>query len=130
MNKTAAMAQVNPQAQEMSDMARGTTISLGASYDTALGFVSSCHGVSCLAHYSLMPGEETVSRKACAREIKKKLHSFMEIKQFEAMIEVFVNRHNEECASAMFMIPNDVYEILASWENEWQSKLGAVDNDS
>lgn len=121
------MAQVNPQAQEMTDMARGTLISKGASYDTALGFISSCHGVSCLAHYSLMPGEETVSRKACARELIKETGCDIEIDWIEACVEVFVNRHDELHSKQIYQIPDDIYNLLSNWENEFLQKLGEVD---
>ena len=65
------------------------TIKKSASYDEALGFVASCHGVSCLAHYSLMPSSDKVSRNACAREIAKTL-GIAGVPTIEAEIEIWV----------------------------------------
>jgi hypothetical protein len=130
VNKTQAMAAMNPQAMVIDDMARSTLQKKGATYDEALGFVSSCRGVSCLAHYSLMPSDEdTVSRKACARELKKALNLLIAVEWIEACIEVFVDRHNESHSKQMFQIPDDIYNLLSNWENEWQRELGCADKD-
>jgi len=131
MNRTQAMAKINPQAVEITDQCGSVTkMARCASYDEALGFESSCHGVSSLAHYSLLAeASDTVSRKSCAREIKKTLQSFISLDLLEAMVEVFVNRHDEECRMALIRVPDDVYRLLSEWETEWQYKLGAVDKE-
>ncbi|MDA3806632.1 MAG: hypothetical protein PF440_01850 [Thiomicrorhabdus sp.] len=132
MNKTAAMSKINPQAMSMDESpgGGGDGKARDASYSIALGFVSSCHGASCLAHYSLMSSmEDTVSRSHCAREIRKELELFTDLNLIEAMIEVFVNRDDEGCRAAVPKIQDDIYRLLAEWEGEFLNKLGAVDND-
>lgn len=129
MNRTQAMAKCNPQAipYDAPKVDNGNQ-QKAASYDEALGFVSSCHGVSCLAHYSLMPSDDTISRRACARSILKELQIIIDIELIEAMIEVFVNRHLAECNAALVQIDDRVFRLLNSWEMEWQSKLGSSDD--
>lgn len=91
MNQTQAQARCNPQAVEYEPKVSSGNWQKGASYDEALGFISSCHGVSCLAHYCLMPGGDTVSRRECAREIAKTL-GIVSADLIELEIECWVNR--------------------------------------
>lgn len=130
MNRTQAMAKCNPQAipYDAPKVDNGNQ-QKAASYDESLGFVSSCHGVSCLAHYSLMPSDDTVSRKACAREIRKELSLIIDLDLIEAMVEVFVNRHLEDHQAAMHLLNDQVFYLLNRWEMEWQNKLGDADKE-
>lgn len=130
MNRTQAMAKCNPQAipYDAPKVDNGNH-QKAASYDESLGFVSSCRGVSCLAHYSLMPSDDTVSRRACARELLRELQIIIDLNLVEGMVEVFVNRHEEDHASALHLIDDRIFKLLNRWEMEWQRKLGDADKE-
>ena len=131
MNKTQAMAKCNPQSVHYDDpkVDGGGDFRMDASYSEALGFVSSCHGVSALSHYSLIPGLDTVSRRSCAREVRKELSLILSVPEIEEMIEIFVNRQEVEIMANIRHIDERVFRLLNEWEMEWQRKLGDTDRE-
>lgn len=128
MNRTRAMSLVNPQAQSL-ESAGGADIARGASHEEALGFVGSCPGVSHLAHYCLIPSDDTTSRRECAAWVKRELKLKHDLDVVEACVEVFVNRHEASKQAAINLISGEIYDLLCRWEAEWMRKVGECDKE-
>lgn len=130
MNEEAAIKKINPSAVDLREVSWERGRLEQCMFDEALGFQSSCFGASSLAHYSLLADTNyTKSRESCARELAKELKLNYPLELVEAMVEVFVNRHLEECKKLKIQIPDDVYKLLMMWEHEWMSSLGDVDEE-
>lgn len=147
MNRTQAMAKCNPQAipYDAPKVDNGNQ-QKAASYDEALGFPSSCLGVSYLAHYSCLPnGSDTISRTGCAREVAKTL-GLSDVDIIEGEIEYWVNKdltldditiawvdgervfsksgeYLKHVVGRANQIRTPVHHLLSEWEMEWQAKL-------